>query len=199
MLIEVAGIDGSGKTTLVERLRGHLNQRGHHAYYRAWPSTYKRIAADLAHPIPWQEFFGADQIETAAAFENLAAVHHHLAPLDHARQVIITDTYTVRWLATAALNSADPEPLAALYASLRAPDLSLWLDLDPGAARERVLSRPSRDHLTTTRDTGRIARYAQAFAATAGLVPYHRHRVDASAPPGQVAAEAARLLDGLLN
>lgn len=78
---------------------------------RTWPSTVKRIAADTAHnsggPV-WWEFFSPTAIETAAAFEHLGAVYQHLLPLDEHRQVILTGTYPVRWLATALLPGVDP-------------------------------------------------------------------------------------------
>ncbi|WP_435108055.1 hypothetical protein [Nocardiopsis synnemataformans] len=198
MLIEVAGIDGSGKTTLIARLRGHLHDKGRSVYVRSWPSTVKRIAADTAHQAvgrPWWEFFDPAAVETAAAFEHLSMVHQHLLPLDARRQVVLTDTYTVRWLATAALHKVDLDPLAALYARLAPPAVSLWLDVDPGTGRDRVLGRAERDHPTTTGDPTRIARYHAAFTGALEHVPYPVHRLDARAPLDQVAARAAALID----
>ncbi|MEU0237700.1 AAA family ATPase [Nocardiopsis sp. NPDC006198] len=197
MLIEIAGIDGSGKTTLLNQLRGHLHDQGRAVYVRSWPSTVKRLAADTAEDFggrPWWEFFDPDAIETAAAFEHLAAVHHHLLPLDPGRQVVLTDTYVVRWLATAALHGAALEPLVALYARLRAPELSLRLEVDTATARERLAHRPERDHPTTTGAPRRLDRYRAAFDRSAGHVPYRVHRLDAGQPPERVLAHAARLV-----
>jgi thymidylate kinase len=202
VLIEVAGIDGSGKTTLIHHLRGHLHEKGRPAYTRTWPSTVKRIAADTAHQAadrPWWEFFDPAAIETAAAFEHLAAVHQHLLPLDPGRQVVLTDTYTVRWLATALLHGAEAGPLAALYARLPAPDLSLWLDTDADTARARLLARPQRDHLTTTGNPGRLDRYRQSLARAVDLVPYPVRRLDGGAPTAQVLAQAQPLLEAALR
>ncbi|XKK39690.1 hypothetical protein HFP72_02010 [Nocardiopsis sp. ARC36] len=186
MLIEVTGIDGSGKTTLINHLRGYLHERGRAAYVRTWPSTVKRLAADTTEDFggrPWWEFFVPEAIETAAAFEHLGAVYQHLLPLDEHRQVILTDTYTVRWLATALLHGVDPAPLTALYARLPPPALSVWLDSDPITARGRLLARPERDHLTTTDSPDRLGRYHRAMATAQEIVGYPVHRVDACAPP----------------
>lgn len=202
MLIEVAGIDGSGKTTLINHLRGYLHQQGWAAYVRTWPSTVKRLAADTAQDsgaCSWWEFFSPEAIETAAAFEHLGAVHQHLLPLDPGRQVILTDTYTVRWLATALLHGVDPAPLAALYTRLPPPALSLWLDSDPVTARGRLLARPERDHLTTTDSPDRLGRYHRAMVTAQAIVGYPVHRVDACASTTVVEAHARELLNDVLG
>ncbi|WP_255945429.1 hypothetical protein [Streptomyces odontomachi] len=183
MLIELAGIDGSGKSTFAERIMRLFNSAGVPCYQRSFRSTYKRIAADISarhghrH---WSGLFEPNEIEVAQAFEMVHTVYQQVLPLDLDAQVIVMDTYVSSWLATAALWRSDAlERLREVYALLPAPDVSILLEVPVEEAARRISRRPKGDHIFKTGSDSVLARYAEAFEQTRALVPYAQNTVPA--------------------
>jgi thymidylate kinase len=95
MIIEFSGVDGSGKSTLMDHLRGFLNARGVPCIERQLRSTYKRILADIARNEGhghWSSLYPVEEVELAHAMEMLTTVMSTVVPLDQSYQVIVTDT-----------------------------------------------------------------------------------------------------------
>lgn len=178
MLIEFAGIDGAGKTTFVERTMRLFNSSGVPCYQRSFLSTYKRIAADLSVRAGfrhWKDMFRADEIEVAHAFEMINLVSQQLLPLDLDAQVIVTDTYVTKWLATAVLWESDAlDRLERIYALLPVPDLSIDLRLALEVAEQRIRERPKGDHVLKIGSNSVLPRYAVAYERARQLVPYRQ-------------------------
>ncbi|MFC0039928.1 hypothetical protein [Actinomadura rayongensis] len=181
MLIEFSGIDGAGKTTFVERVMRLFNSAGVPCYQRSFPSTFKRVAADLAVAAGhrhWSGLFPPNEIETAHAFEMLNLVSQQLLPLDLDRQVIVTDTYVSKWLADSILWKSDAaERLGLVYGGLPAPDLSFRLQVSVDEAARRIAERPKGDHPQKIGPDSVLGRYAAAYEQAAPLVPYPRETV----------------------
>ena len=199
MIIEVSGIDGSGKTTLAQRIRRHVLESGIHAWERSLRSVTKLHLGDIAavHGAShWSKAFDVDQVEFAHAMEMLGMCRQHFDPLDRTRHCFVTDTYVWRWLATAAMWQATNLPsLAQLFATLRAPEVSIRLEVSADLAYERILARPQGDSLLKMRDRSRLDRYAAAFDQVAGLVPYKTLVIDANRPVDEVVDEALAHVD----
>lgn len=176
MLIEFCGIDGSGKTTLTEMTMRLFNSAQVPCYQRSIVSTYKRVAADLAQRgglSHWSELFSVDEIEVAHAFEMLSLCFQHIRPLDLDCQVIVTDTYVNRWLATALLwETSAADRLARIYGQLPAPDLSIHLNVPLNVAQRRIQERRKGDHVLKMGPNSILPRYADAFQQARALIPY---------------------------
>lgn len=181
-IIELSGIDGSGKTTLIERIMRELNGSGVPTFERSLRSTYKRVLADIAteHGVAhWKEIYRPDQVELAHALEMLQQCYALVLPFVGSGQVVVTDTYRARWLATAVMwGVEDIGPIAAVYDRLPRPVLSVHLEVDVETAYQRITSRPKGDHITKMGNPDRLRRYHEAFAATEGAISYARSRVD---------------------
>jgi thymidylate kinase len=179
MIIELAGIDGSGKSTLVAHLQGFFSARSVPCVERVLRSTYKRILADVARDAGydhWRHLFGVGEVELAHALEMSTLAATTIAPLDHSYQIVVTDTYVSRWLATAHMWGApNMAALARVYRRMLQPDLSFQLAVDPDLAYQRLVERPKRDHLVKLGNPDRVRAYAESFAAVHDLVPYPRH------------------------
>lgn len=182
MIIELAGVDGSGKSTLASHLQGFFGSRNVPCVERIMRSTYKRILADISRDAGhrhWRHLFGVAEVELAHALEMSTLVSATIVPLDHSYQVVVTDTYITRWLATAHMWGASNLPeLARVYQRLPCPDLSFQLAVDPTVAYQRLVDRPKRDHLVKLGNADRVRAYADSFAALNDLVPYRRHVLD---------------------
>lgn len=176
MLIEVAGIDGSGKSTLVAHLQGFLSVNGVQCVERVIRSTHKRVLLDIARDRGcdhWREVFDVSSVELAHALEMTAAVYQQVLPINPRYQVIVTDTYIARWLATASMwGAANLDQLADIYRVLPPPDISIHLTVDPETAYRRLMSRPKRDHKMKLGSSERLHSYADSFNSTRRLLNY---------------------------
>lgn len=199
MLIEIAGIDGSGKSTLQQLVRRHFLDRGTPAWERSLRSVSKLVFADLAAAeghAHWSATFSVEEVEMAHAVEMVAAVRSQLLPLDLRRQRIITDTYVSRWLSTAAMwRAGNLSSLLRVFSTLPPPALSIRLDVAPDVAHDRLLARPQGDSLLKLSDVSKLVRYAEAFHETAGLMPYPVHVIDGGEPIEEVTARALELVE----
>lgn len=199
MIIEVSGIDGSGKSTIAQRLRRRVLESGIHAWERSLRSVTKLYLGDMAAEqgaSHWSAVFDVDQVEFAHAMEMLGMCRQHFDPLDRTRNCFVTDTYVWRWLATAAMwKATNLASLARLFSTLPAPEVSIRLEVSTDRAYERILGRPQGDSLLKMRDRSRLDRYAAAFDEVVGLVPYETLVVDANRPVDEVVGEALAHLD----
>lgn len=150
-VIEVGGIDGSGKTTLAERLRAHFAGLGHPAETRRTHSLVRRWCSALGarHGLGRGEHVGHDAVELAVAFEFLRESRRHgrVPP----GEVLVLEPYVLNSAAiAAALGTANLAGLLDVYCATPAPDLTVLLDLEPAAAMRRILGRPGTDNFVLT-------------------------------------------------
>jgi thymidylate kinase len=202
LLIELSGIDGSGKSTIAAAVRDHLDAAGLACHELVLRSAYKRVLDRVARArggADWRRLFSPDEAETAQALEMLTHVLTVLAPLDLGRRVVLTDTYVARWLATAVVNGvADPDRLAALYRLLPAPDLSFHLALPPELAVRRIQDRPKGDKVLGPGAVDTLSRYRTAFGTIEAVLPYTWIRVDATRSVASTVAEILAAVEPLL-
>jgi len=150
-VVEIAGIDGSGKTTLAERLRRHFADRGHPAQTRRVHSLVRRWCSALGarHGLGRGDWAGHDAVELAVAFEYLRESRR----LDRVPpgEVLVLEPYVLNSAAiAAALGTGNLPGLLDVYCATPAPDLVVLLDLDPAAAMRRILARPGTDNFLLT-------------------------------------------------
>lgn len=197
-LVVVEGIDGSGKTTLAASVARALRDRGVDAAWRANRSlgpvrdTLDAIAHESGHA-DRHAMLGATTTHLLAAclkWRDLSeVVGRDLRP----GGVLVLDRYVYTHYALAGVTGTDdPSLVRALGARLRRPDLTLFLDIDPGIALARVRARG-----TDTNSEGFLRRFDAAYRA----LPEHRDfvAVDADRPPQVVLAEALTHVDRLLR
>ena len=188
LFLVVEGLDGSGGTTQAARLATWLRVQGRTVVETCEPSPGpigRFIRASLGDP--------AREVSDAALSWLFAADRHdHLAgvvlPALNAGSDVVSDRYLLSSLAYQGA-SVGLARVAELNADFRAPDLTIFLELDPVVSLARVTSRgapaerfEALDRLTTVR---------AAYMSALELVIDRGERVvsiDASGTPDEVSA-----------
>lgn len=150
------GIDGSGKTTQIERLAAYLRECGHRVYVTAEPTV------SLTGGMLRDALSGLNKktpCEMAAMFV-LDRIYHNVNPVNGIEKMlsdgydVICDRYYYSSLAyqgsetdygwVCSMNLGCPE--------IRTPDLCVFLDLDPDTSLSRINSNRSTTEIYETRE-----------------------------------------------
>jgi thymidylate kinase len=148
-VVEVAGVDGAGKTTLAAHLSGHYIAQGRITYVRSFHTWIRRWTTAVAaqHGRSRAEHFGLDAIEFATAVE-LMDRSQLLRRSAADGSLFVLDPYIFCSAAMSA--SYGVTNLAAIvetYLAGAPPDLVVYLEIDPRVAMERIGRRVSNDNL----------------------------------------------------
>lgn len=202
-IIEIAGVDGSGKSTVIQHLMRHFNELGQPAYERSLRSVYKRVLDDIAFEKTasqnWSSMFDANSVELAQALEMLQLVQTQLAPFAQSRQLFLTDTYAIRWLGVATDWGADLGVLGEVYSRLPKPIVSIYLSVDPSTAHDRILARTKGDHILKMGNPSAVAKYAAALDSALHFVPYEIQTVDANTTEQETVLAAIEIVERALK
>ncbi|MFJ9396391.1 dTMP kinase [Streptomyces californicus] len=177
-LIAVSGIDGAGKTTQVKELASWLQDQGIKVQCLLNQSMLpvRRSLDAIAQEDGFSghlDMLGADTIRLISACAKLAA----LAPVQDNLQVpgmvTLVDRYTYCQYAAVRLQKADNETyLRRLNRVLPIPDLTLFLDVSPEIAQQRIRKRgiddETLDFLTTYRAAYRSLPEYESFTVLDG-------------------------------
>ncbi|MCF3166313.1 thymidylate kinase [Streptomyces violaceoruber] len=177
-LIAVSGIDGAGKTTQVKELASWLQDQGIKVQCLLNQSMLpvRRSLDAIAQEDGFSghlDMLGADTIRLISACAKLAA----LAPVQDNLQVpgmvTLVDRYTYCQYAAVRLQKADNETyLRRLNRALPIPDLTLFLDVSPEIAQQRIRKRgiddETLDFLTTYRAAYRSLPEYESFTVLDG-------------------------------
>jgi dTMP kinase len=182
MIIEFSGIDGAGKTTQLERLMRWANEAGVACFERKLRSTGKRVLGGIAQEAghrSWRALFAPDAVELMTAVEMRQLVFEAILPISFRGQIIVTDTYTRSWVATAISWGASPEALLAVYRTIPPPDLSIHLDVESNTAYARILAREKGDHILRVGGRERLEALVRAYEAVPQHLSYRARPVSA--------------------
>jgi dTMP kinase len=171
LFIVLEGIDGSGTTTQLDRLTGHLERRGRRVHPTREPSQgpVGRLLREIllgGHRRP----DGAPVDGLAMALLFAADRRDHLTreiePALAAGADVVSDRYLLSSLAYQA-QEAERDWVAGLARELRVPDLTLLLDVpvSVAAARRRAAGRPDERYDADEVQSRVAARYRELCAA----------------------------------
>lgn len=179
-LVAFCGIDGSGKTTLIEAVARHLEAQGRPCF-----RTYTPTPRIRNNPL-FRELVDAGSADSRArvdvlglGLQILGDLLQHLQdtiiPRLRAGEVVLCDRYIYTSLGEIRARSSDGETerlLAGLSRRVLRPDLAVALDVSPALAQLRVRQRPAeRDK---PQDAAFIAHQAASYRQVArenGLLP----------------------------
>lgn len=202
-LITVEGLDGAGKTTLVEGLAAALRGGGVPLEVLREPggvALAERVRALVADPALAVDP-RAEALLFAAARAQLRA--ERLDPLLRAGHWVLLDRYLDSSLAYQGggrgLGVAAVRELNAFAIGDRLPDRTLLLRLDPAMGRARVGGRGAAPDRLEREAEPFFARTAEAYDALAAAEPERFRVLDAARAPAAVLAEAEAAVADLLT
>lgn len=206
MFITFEGIEGSGKTTQITRLRDHLQAQGQEVLLTLEPGG-SRIGRELRRMLLHME--SKDITGPAELFLYLADRAQHVAqvvrPALAAGTIVISDRFADSTVAYQGYGRGlDPRELHhfnAVAVDGLWPDLTILLDLDPELGLKRALTRNLRDGKIV--DEGRFeaesldfhSRVREGYLTLAALHRDRIHIVDASRPADEIFADVRALVD----
>jgi len=189
--ITLEGIDGAGKSSHIPLLAQALRAAGRTVVVTREPGGTP-LAEKLRQLLLHDDMDALS--ETLLAF---AARHDHLqqviAPALARGDVVLCDRFTDATFAyQGAGRGAEKSILTQLeqwiHPGMLQPDLTLWFDLPPALAAQRVEAARARDRFET-RSAEFFARVAQGYAERAASAPQRFVRLDASLPLEDVGAQ----------
>ncbi|HLH66797.1 MAG TPA: dTMP kinase [Solirubrobacteraceae bacterium] len=201
-LITVEGVDGAGKSTLVQGLERSLQARGLAVRALREPGgvpAAERIRAIVTDP---QATIGARAEALLYAAARAQLVEEALEPLLAAGTLVLLDRFVDSSLAYQGAGrglgiDAVREINEFATGGLR-PDRTLLLALDPTAARARSAGRAEPSDRMELAGAGFLERIADAYARLAAADPGRFRRIDASLEPHAVLDRALAEIEDLL-
>lgn len=153
MLIEICGIDGSGKSTVINHLKKYFDsQTDYWAYERSFKNNGKRILENIAmkhgHKRA-EDYYLHDSIEISNALELVQNINASLSYLDsESNQIFFVDKYYTKWLSDI-LGIKSYDKVKEIYGYLPKPTLSFYLHVSVPTAFSRLTNRDKGDQILT--------------------------------------------------
>jgi dTMP kinase len=201
-LITIEGLDGAGKTTLAVGLLEGLRSRGLEAELLREPGGVRasELIRELVKDPELRISARAEALLSAAARAQL--VEEALDPLLERGTHVLLDRFVDSSLAYQGggrqLGLAPVREINEFATGGLAPDLTLFLDIDPTIGRERSRERADPLDRLELESDGFFARIADAYRELAAAHPERIRKIDASQPPEAVLAEAQAALADLV-
>ena len=165
--IVVEGLDGSGKTTQVQLLKEKMEElHGETMLFKNVSDG--RIGKTIRSVLDPQNQLYVNNLQMACLFiaELYVVANKINAYLDHGVNVIC-DRWTYSTLAYAGYTDADRELIRGMYSKLLAPDIVIYLDVDPKTAIGRINARGEAKELYE--DVGKLAAIGNRYTVNVFL------------------------------
>jgi dTMP kinase len=202
-LITLEGIDGAGKSTLAEGLLAALTARGLPVELLREPGGVPTAEAirDLIRDPGRHIDPRAEALLFAAARAQL--VSERLLPLLQQGTVVLLDRFVDSSLVYQGLGRDlgvdEIRTINGLATQGVIADLTLLLELDAGAARERSQARAGESDRMEREDTEFFERIASGYRGLAAAEPGRIRVIDAALPPDEVLAAALAAIGELIG
>lgn len=169
------------------------SERGVHCYERVIRSTTRRMLSRVAlreGRASWKDLFNREGAEVATALEVVQEVYRTIMPINGPGQIVVTDSYARRWLATVLAESDEIfEQARLIYSLLPPPDLSLFLTVATETAYQRIMARGKGDHILREGGLERLTALARGFELLQGSISYNTTTVSNDGTPEQCLAQ----------
>ena len=145
-LISICGIDGSGKTTQSRLLNKYLDEKGFNVFHLPkMPSFGGWIIDCLKGEYESSKLITSDIINLVEISDRIRYLTEYCEKiLNYKDTIIISERYTYSYIARAITQQCNPNTinvLKVLYKACLRPDMTIFLDVSPKIAVERVETR----------------------------------------------------------
>ena len=144
MLITFCGLDGCGKTTLINHLLAYLQNQGIDPVLTKQPTPFVRQSAIFRTYMdePNHDAYSYRSLSLLAASDRIQHVHSVVEPALKAGKVVISDRYFYSCLANLrARGYVEDQWIYEIAESMLKPDLALFIDAPVEVAVSRVRER----------------------------------------------------------
>ncbi|MCX4721182.1 AAA family ATPase [Streptomyces virginiae] len=146
-LIAVEGVDGSGKSTLVENLREHLSRNFRTEVARparAMTAAFRELA-EKGRPesVLYQDRIPPDFRHSAYLLETAVHFRYRREQFEHA-DFVLFDRWLQTWQAYCDEVVEHRDWMSRIAATTPEPDVLLWVRIDPETACRRLVERQDR-------------------------------------------------------
>lgn len=148
-LVSLVGVDGAGKTTQTRLLGQWLRDRGNTVAIESppGPSLVRRTLANLAEQrgvADYHDVFGSEVTNLIQAFMRLRDWAERVVPALLTHDWVVTDRSAVcHYAAASAVGATNEDDLRLVLGRLPRPDLTLYLEVPPEQACDRLTARGS--------------------------------------------------------
>lgn len=202
LFIALEGGDGTGKTTQMEFLRRHLEERERSSVVATREPGGTPEGARIREIIMGGEPVNEKSEALLYAADRAHHVDRLIDPALAAGSTVLTDRYIDSSLAYQAagreLGESDIASLSRWAADGLVPHLTIVLDMDPEVSAARTADRGAEDHLERL-DLSFRTRVRETFLALAAAHPHRYVVVDANRAPSEVATDIATAVDEFLD
>ena len=206
-LVVVEGPDGSGRSSQMDLIVGHLEAAGH-AVVTTGLKRSELIGAGILeakHKLP----LGKKTLALFYAADFADQLEHKIIPALHAGYVVLADRYIYTLMARSNVRGIGRAWSHDLFSFAVKPDLVFYLDVPPGELFHRVFQKyGSLDYYESGADMGlsddlyesfvlyqkRIAKEFKLMESRYGIV-----RIDGGRPIAEVNADLQKRIDGYLS
>ena len=146
MLITFCGLDGCGKTTLINHLVAYLQNQGIDPVLTKQPTPFVRQSAIFRTYMdePNHDAYSYRSLSLLAASDRIQHVHSVIEPALKAGKVVISDRYFYSCLANLrARGYVEDQWIYEIAESMLKPDLAFFIDAPVEVAVSRVRERES--------------------------------------------------------
>ncbi|GCD20791.1 dTMP kinase [Cellulomonas algicola] len=199
-LVAVCGIDGSGKTTQIERVVDHLRAQGRDVVATRQPTDRYRQDATVRAALDLRLELAQISPELAlfAAFDRLRHLREVVEPALAAGSWVVTDRYVYSSYAYfLSRGIAEVDWLTAINRHAPRPDLTVVVDVPPELAAVRIVARDGSSRKREELDLDRMQTVRAAFRDQPWGAHADYHVVDGTDPVEQVWDRVRTLVDGL--
>ncbi|MDP2314011.1 MAG: dTMP kinase [Pseudomonadota bacterium] len=191
MFITIEGLDGSGGTTQVERLRAAWAQRAPEREIVCTREPSPGPVGRLLRQALADVTIGEGVLPYLFAADRRDHLDRVVLPALARGAVVISDRYALSSLAYQSL-ALGMDKVAALNADFPAPDLTIVLDLPPAECLARIEARGgTRERFETLARLSEIGAAYDAAARVATAWGWRIARIDAAGTPDEVAVRVA--------
>ncbi len=195
--VAVCGIDGSGKTTQVAVARDYLLATTPNVVVTKQPTDLYRNDPEVRALLDLRrdDTYLTAELALLAAFDRARHIRTRILPSLAADGCVISDRYVYStYCYFMARGIGDLGWLKAINRLAPEPDLTIYLDVPPEVAAQRVIARDGSSRKREELDITRMTTVRSYFVEQPWGRSDRFHTVDGTAPADVVSAEVLRLL-----
>lgn len=137
-LIAVEGLDGSGQSTQAELLRKFLVKQGNKVLKTKEPTPDSEPGREIRKILNQKEKASAKQLQQLFAQDRKWHLKNIIIPALKQGKIVISDRYFFSCFAFGAASGLDLSWLIKINSQFLMPDLTIFLEVSPGACIERI-------------------------------------------------------------